>query len=153
MEPLFQFLQQYIDYIILGLLGLMSVILFAKIIERVLFYRKVNVNEYATLQELEIDLTDNLTTISTIGSNAPYIGLLGTVVGILLTFYELGHSGGEIDAASIMVHLSLALKATAVGILVAIPAMMCYNGFRRKVEENKLKWQALAARNEKKQAL
>ena len=153
MEPLFQFLQQYIDYIILGLLGLMSVILFAKIIERVLFYRKVNVNEYATLQELEIDLTDNLTTISTIGSNAPYIGLLGTVGGILLTFYELGHSGGEIDAASIMVHLSLALKATAVGILVAIPAMMCYNGFGRKVEENKLKWQALAARNEKKQAL
>lgn len=146
MEQLFQFLQQYIDYIILGLLALMSVILFAKIIERVLFYKKVDVNQYQTLQELEIDLTHNLTTISTIGSNAPYIGLLGTVVGILLTFYELGHSGGEIDAASIMVHLSLALKATAVGILVAIPAMMFYNGFGRKVEANKLKWQALEAR-------
>ena len=142
MEQLFHFLQQYIDYIILGLLGLMSLILFAKIIERLLFYRKINVNSYETLQELEIDLTHNLTTISTIGSNAPYVGLLGTVIGILLTFYELGHSGGEIDAASIMVHLSLALKATAVGILVAIPAMMFYNGFGRKVEENKLKWQA-----------
>ncbi|MGX3067651.1 TonB-system energizer ExbB [Ursidibacter arcticus] len=146
MEQLFHFLQQYIDYIILGLLGLMSLILFAKIIERILFYRKVNVTSYETLQELEIDLTYNLTTISTIGSNAPYIGLLGTVIGILLTFYELGHSGGEIDAASIMVHLSLALKATAVGILVAIPAMMFYNGFGRKVEENKLKWQALDVR-------
>ncbi|KAE9532448.1 TonB-system energizer ExbB [Ursidibacter arcticus] len=146
MEQLFHFLQQYIDYIILGLLGLMSLILFAKIIERILFYRKVNVTSYETLQELEIDLTHNLTTISTIGSNAPYIGLLGTVIGILLTFYELGHSGGEIDAASIMVHLSLALKATAVGILVAIPAMMFYNGFGRKVEENKLKWQALDVR-------
>ncbi|MDO4697651.1 MAG: TonB-system energizer ExbB [Pasteurellaceae bacterium] len=146
MEQFFHFLQQYIDYIILGLLGLMSVILFAKIIERVLFYRKVNVTQYPTLQELEIDLTHNLTTISTIGSNAPYIGLLGTVIGILLTFYELGHSGGDINAASIMVHLSLALKATAVGILVAIPAMMFYNGFGRKVEENKLKWQALDAR-------
>lgn len=146
MEQFFNFLQQYIDYIILGLLGLMSVILFAKIIERVLFYRKVNVTQYPTLQELEIDLTHNLTTISTIGSNAPYIGLLGTVIGILLTFYELGHSGGDINAASIMVHLSLALKATAVGILVAIPAMMFYNGFGRKVEENKLKWQALDAR-------
>ncbi|MDE3943387.1 TonB-system energizer ExbB, partial [Glaesserella parasuis] len=121
MDQLFQFLQSYIDYIILGLLGLMSVILFAKIIERVLFYKKVEVKDYETLQELEIDLTANLTTISTIGSNAPYIGLLGTVIGILLTFYELGHSGGDIDAASIMVHLSLALKATAVGILVAIP--------------------------------
>ncbi|MGX2949279.1 TonB-system energizer ExbB [Ursidibacter sp. B-7004-1] len=146
MEQLFHFLQQYIDYIILGLLGLMSLILFAKIIERILFYRKVNVTSYETLQELEIDLTHNLTTISTIGSNAPYVGLLGTVIGILLTFYELGHSGGEIDAASIMVHLSLALKATAVGILVAIPAMMFYNGFGRRVEENKLKWQALDVR-------
>ncbi|MCT8588333.1 TonB-system energizer ExbB [Glaesserella parasuis] len=149
MDQLFQFLQSYIDYIILGLLAIMSVILFAKIIERVLFYKKVEVKDYETLQELEIDLTANLTTISTIGSNAPYIGLLGTVVGILLTFYELGHSGGDIDAASIMVHLSLALKATAVGILVAPPAMMFYNGFGRKVEENKLKWQALEARKAK----
>ncbi|MCT8683179.1 TonB-system energizer ExbB [Glaesserella parasuis] len=149
MDQLFQFLQSYIDYIILGLLAIMSVILFAKIIERVLFYKKVEVKDYETLQELEIDLTANLTTISTIGSNAPYIGLLGTVVGILLTFYELGHSGGDIDAASIMVHLSLALKATAVGILVTIPAMMFYNGFGRKVEENKLKWQALEARKAK----
>ncbi|MDE3966252.1 TonB-system energizer ExbB [Glaesserella parasuis] len=149
MDQLFQFLQSYIDYIILGLLAIMSVILFAKIIERVLFYKKVEVKDYETLQELEIDLTANLTTISTIGSNAPYIGLLGTVVGILLTFYELGHSGGDIDAASIMVHLSLALKATAVGILVAIPEMMFYNGFGRKVEENKLKWQALEARKAK----
>lgn len=146
MEQLFHFLQDYIDYIILGLLALMSLILFAKIIERILFYKKVNVTDYQTLQELEIDLTHNLTTISTIGSNAPYVGLLGTVIGILLTFYELGQSGGEIDAASIMVHLSLALKATAVGILVAIPAMMFYNGFGRKVEENKLKWQAVNAR-------
>lgn len=146
MDSLFSFLQTYIDYIILGLLALMSVVLFAKVIERILFYKKLNVSAYETLEELEIDLTHNLTTISTIGSNAPYIGLLGTVIGILLTFYELGHSGGEINAASIMVHLSLALKATAVGILVAIPAMMCYNGFGRKVEQNKLKWQALRAR-------
>lgn len=146
MDALFSFLQTYIDYIILGLLVLMSVVLFAKVIERILFYKKLNVTDYETSEELEIDLTHNLTTISTIGSNAPYVGLLGTVIGILLTFYELGNSGGEIDAASIMVHLSLALKATAVGILVAIPAMMCYNGFSRKVEQNKLKWQALSAR-------
>lgn len=146
MDQIFRFLQDYIDYVILGLLALMSIILFAKVIERILFYKQVDVASYQTQQELEIDLTYNLTTISTIGSNAPYIGLLGTVIGILLTFYELGQSGGDIDAASIMVHLSLALKATAVGILVAIPAMMFYNGFGRKVEENKLKWQALKAR-------
>lgn len=146
MEQLFQFLQNYIDYIILGLLALMSIVLVWKIIERLMFYKQVNVKQYDTQEELEIDLTRNLTTISTIGANAPYIGLLGTVIGILLTFYQLGHSGGDIDAASIMVHLSLALKATAAGILVAIPAMMFYSGFNRKVDENKLKWQASNAR-------
>ena len=146
MEQLFQFLQNYIDYIILGLLAFMSIVLVWKIIERLMFYKQVNIQQYDTQEELEIDLTRNLTTISTIGANAPYIGLLGTVIGILLTFYQLGHSGGDIDAASIMVHLSLALKATAAGILVAIPAMMFYSGFNRKVDENKLKWQALNAR-------
>lgn len=146
MDQLFQFLQNYIDYIILGLLSLMSVVLVWKIIERIMFYKSLDVKSYQTQEELEIDLTTNLTTISTIGANAPYIGLLGTVIGILLTFYELGHAGGDIDAASIMVHLSLALKATAAGILVAIPAMMFYSGFNRKVDENKLKWQALHAR-------
>lgn len=146
MNQLFLFLQQYVDYFIFGLLGLMSVILVWKIIERTMFYKGLNVSQYQTQEELEIDTTRNLTTISTIGANAPYIGLLGTVVGILLTFYELGNSGGEIDAAAIMVQLSLALKATAAGILVAIPAMMFYSGFNRKVDESKLKWQALNAR-------
>lgn len=46
-----------------------------------------------------------------------------------------------------MVNLSLALKATAVGILVAIIAMVFYNGFGRKVEENKLKWLALQSKS------
>lgn len=146
MEQLFQFLQNYVDYIILGLLVLMSVVLVWKIIERIMFYKHIEISQYQTQEELEIDLTRNLTTISTIGANAPYIGLLGTVVGILLTFYQLGNSEGDIDAASIMVHLSLALKATAAGILVAIPAMMFYSGFNRKVDENKLKWQALQIR-------
>ncbi|VTR24877.1 biopolymer transport protein ExbB2 [Actinobacillus pleuropneumoniae] len=129
MEQMLELLQGHVDYIILGLLLLMSVVLVWKIIERVLFYKQLDVTKYDTLQDLEIDTTRNLTTISTIGANAPYIGLLGTVLGILLTFYHLGHSGGDIDAASIMVHLSLALKATAAGILVAIPAMMFYQRF------------------------
>lgn len=146
MEQMLELLQGHVDYIILGLLLLMSIVLVWKIIERILFYKQLDVTKYDTLQDLEIDTTRNLTTISTIGANAPYIGLLGTVLGILLTFYHLGHSGGEIDAASIMVHLSLALKATAAGILVAIPAMMFYSGFNRKVDESKLKWQAIQAR-------
>lgn len=96
MDQLFQFLQNYIDYIILGLLSLMSVVLVWKIIERIMFYKSLDVKSYQTQEELEIDLTTNLTTISTIGANAPYIGLLGTVIGILLTFYELGHAEGTL---------------------------------------------------------
>ncbi|MFZ7200447.1 TonB-system energizer ExbB [Avibacterium avium] len=143
MPQLFAFLQHYVDYIILGLLGLMSFIMVWFVIERFIFLSRVNVSHYTNIHELDIDLNRNLTIISTIGSNAPYVGLLGTVIGILLTFYELGNSGGDIDAAAIMLNLSLALKATAVGILVAIPSMVFYNGLLRKVEVNRLKWKAL----------
>ncbi|VGM96279.1 colicin uptake protein TolQ [uncultured Avibacterium sp.] len=143
MPQLFAFLQHYVDYIILGLLGLMSFIMVWFVIERFIFLSRVNVSHYTNIHELDIDLNRNLTIISIIGSNAPYVGLLGTVIGILLTFYELGNSGGDIDAAAIMLNLSLALKATAVGILVAIPSMVFYNGLQRKVEVNRLKWKAL----------
>ncbi|UXN35172.1 TonB-system energizer ExbB [Avibacterium paragallinarum] len=147
MPQLFAFLQHYIDYIILGLLGLMSFIMVWFVIERFVFLNRVDVVKYSNIHELDIDLNRNLTIISTIGSNAPYVGLLGTVIGILLTFYELGNSGGDIDAAAIMLNLSLALKATAVGILVAIPSMVFYNGLQRKVEVNRLKWKALNEKN------
>lgn len=143
MENLLDVLQNHVDYIILGLLALMSFIMVWFVIERFFFLSKVSVSDYSNIHELDIDLNRNLTIISTIGSNAPYVGLLGTVISILLTFYALGNSGGDIDAAAIMMHLSLALKATAVGILVAIPSMVFYNGLVRKVEVNRLKWKAL----------
>ena len=143
MLQLFDFLQQYSDFIIIGLLLLMSVTMLAMVTERYIFLRKVNVAHYPTIHELDIDLNRNMTMISTIGANAPYVGLLGTVIGILLTFYQIGHGGGDIDAGIIMMHLSLALKATALGILVAIPSMVFYNGLGRKVEVNRLKWKVL----------
>ena len=144
MDQLFEFLEEYTDFIILGTLALMSFIMLWMVIERIIFFRQVKVESYHTIHDLEIDLTRNLTTISTVGSNAPYVGLLGTVIGILLTFYAMGQSGGDIDAAAIMVNLSLALKATAVGILVAIPSMVFYNGLNCKVDVNKMKWFAFA---------
>ena len=143
MLQLFDFLQQYSDFIIIGLLLLMSVTMLAMVTERYIFLRKVYVAHYSTIHELDIDLNRNMTMISTIGANAPYVGLLGTVIGILLTFYQIGHGGGDIDAGIIMMHLSLALKATALGILVAIPSMVFYNGLGRKVEVNRLKWKVL----------
>ena len=149
MLQIFDFLQQYSDFIIIGLLLLMSVTMLAMVTERYIFLRKVNVANYPTIHELDIDLNRNMTMISTIGANAPYVGLLGTVIGILLTFYQIGHGGGDIDAGIIMMHLSLALKATALGILVAIPSMVFYNGLGRKVEVNRLKWKVLNEQKDK----
>jgi len=75
-----------------------------------------------------------------VGSNAPYIGLLGTVLGILITFYDLGQ-GGAMDARSIMLGLALALKATAGGLVVAIPSMLFYNALLRRVDVLKARWE------------
>lgn len=151
MQALFIFLQNYTDLLILGLLGIMSFLAVWFIIERYLFLSKVDVTNYSNIHDLNIDLTRNLTLISTIGVNAPYVGLLGTVIGILLTFYELGNASGNIETTTIMLNLSLALKATAVGILVAIPSMAFYNGLARKVEVNRMKFEALKveSKNEK----
>ncbi|EGY35350.1 TonB-system energizer ExbB [Aggregatibacter actinomycetemcomitans serotype e str. SC1083] len=151
MPQIFEFLQNYSDYIIIGLLLFMSVLMLAMVIERFFFLSRVKVSQYSTIYALEIDLNRNLTIVSTVGANAPYVGLLGTVIGILLTFYQIGQSGGEVDAGEIMLHLSLALKATALGILVAIPSMIFYNALGRKVEVNRLKWKVLNSQQHKKE--
>lgn len=127
------FLKTYLDLMVFGTLGLMAFIAIWFTIERLFFYRRIQISQYDHLEKLQIDLTQNLTTLSTIAANAPYVGLLGTVVGILLTFYDLGHQN-SLDTSAIMMGLALALKATAAGILVAIPAVMAYNGLMRKVD-------------------
>ena len=135
-----EFLKANVDYIILGILGLMSLIMLWKVLERYIFLARVDVRDYPNIHELNIALERNPTPIYTIGSNAPYVGLLGTVTGILITFYDMGQHGGNIDAAQIMVGLALALKATALGILVAIPSVMFYNILSRKVDVRREKW-------------
>ena len=128
-----ELLKNVVDYGVIGLLGLMSFMAFWFWIERLLFYKGVDVNNFETKEELEIALTNNINIISTFGSNAPYIGLLGTVFGIIITFYSMGQ-GGELDAKMIMTSLALALKATAMGLIVAIPSIVFYNHLARKIE-------------------
>lgn len=128
-----EFLKHNVDYIIIGILGLMSFFVVWYTIERIIFYSRVNIKNFSTQDALEESLTQNLTTLYIIYSNAPYVGLLGTVAGIMITFYDMGMAGG-IDTKTIMVGLSLALKATALGLLVAIPTLMLYNAFMRKVD-------------------
>ena len=123
-----------LDYGVIGLLILMSIITLWLFIERMMFYSSLRLSDYDNRDELEIDLTDNLSIISVIGSNAPYVGLLGTVIGIMLTFYTMGEVG-TIDAKKIMVGLALALKATAMGLIVAMPAILFYTMLLRKVEK------------------
>ncbi|EAI8261287.1 TonB-system energizer ExbB [Campylobacter jejuni] len=127
-----EFLKDYIDLIIFLILGIMALIAFWCVIERMLFFRKINFKNYENQEQFDDAISENLTTIYIIYSNAPYIGLLGTVIGIMVTFYEMGLAG-NIDVKSIVVGLSLALKATALGLLVAIPALMAYNALLRKV--------------------
>lgn len=127
-----EFLKDYIDLIIFLILGIMAFIAFWCVVERMLFFRKINLKNYENQEQFDDAISENLTTIYIIYSNAPYIGLLGTVIGIMVTFYEMGLAG-NIDVKSIIVGLSLALKATALGLLVAIPALMAYNALLRKV--------------------
>lgn len=136
-----EFLQANLDYLILGVLGFMSFVMLALVIERYIYFSRIKIQQFDHIETLKIDLTRNLTTISSIGSNAPYVGLLGTVLGILVTFYTMGQ-GGKIEVHSIMLGLALALKATAAGLLVAIPAILFYNALLRKVEVQVARWQA-----------
>ncbi|OHD99118.1 MAG: TonB-system energizer ExbB [Sulfurimonas sp. RIFCSPHIGHO2_12_FULL_36_9] len=123
-----------LNYGVMGLLVLMSVITLWLFIERMMFYSTIRISDYENRDKLEMDLTDNISVISVIGSNAPYVGLLGTVIGIMLTFYTMGEVG-TIDAKKIMVGLALALKATAMGLVVAMPAIIFYTVLLRKVEK------------------
>jgi biopolymer transport protein ExbB len=127
-------LKHAVDYGVIGLLLILSLWSVAVAVERWLFYRRVDLAQFSNAQLLEITLTKRLIIIGTVAANAPYIGLLGTVLGIMLTFHTMGTSG-TMAVSTIMIGLSLALKATAVGLLVAIPCVVMNNVLRRRVSE------------------
>jgi len=127
---------------VFGILGFMSFLMLWFVIERYFYYSRIKLDNFKHPDNLNVALTNHLTIISTIGANAPYIGLLGTVIGIMLTFYDMGQ-GGKVDVHTIMTGLSLALKATAAGLAVAIPSIMFYNGLLRKVDVLNAKWREL----------
>ena len=127
-------LKNAVDFGVIGLLLVLSVWAIAVAVERWLFYRRVDTSQFANPQAFEIALTKRLVVIGTVAANAPYIGLLGTVLGIMLTFHTMGTSG-TMAVSTIMIGLSLALKATAVGLLVAIPCVVLNNVLRRRVME------------------
>ncbi len=134
-----EMLKAGVDIIIFAVLGLMGFVTLWLTIERWLFLRQHRPADYPTQDAYDEALTENLTTLYIIYSNAPYVGLLGTVVGIMITFYDMG-SSGNINASDIMTGLSLALKATALGLSVAIPTLIIYNGLQRRVNVLSTRW-------------
>lgn len=123
-----------VDWGVIGTLVAASVVALAVTVERWRYIGRVDAASYDSRVRLEADLTARLNWIATIASNAPYLGLLGTVLGIMLTFHGLG-AGDALDARTIMGGLALALKATAAGIAVAIPCVVANNSLRRRVRE------------------
>lgn len=143
-----ELLKAHLDAGIIAVLGFMSFLAIAFVIERYLYFARVKLGAFDHPDDLEIALTRHLTAIATVGANAPYVGLLGTVLGILITFYDIGQSG-TIETASIMVGLALALKATALGLVVAIPSIIFYNALLRRVDVLKARWHRLHQREAK----
>lgn len=139
-----QTLKFMVDYAIFGVLGLMSLLALTYALERCFFYRRIDVRGYNIAEVLENDLTKNLTALSIISSNAPYVGLLGTVIGIMITFYDMGQTG-EVESKVILTGLSLALKATALGLVVAIPSLMTYTACLRKCDVLMGQWKSYHA--------
>jgi len=135
-----EWLKEAVDYGIIAFLGFMSVAAVAVAIERYLVYKHIRIEDFSDKKSLELEITKKIHIIATIGSNAPYIGLLGTVLGIMLTFYTMGKEG-FMDTGKIMIGLSLALKATAVGLLVAIPSIVLYNFLLRKAKVLMMQWE------------
>jgi len=140
-----EWLKVIVDYGVIGGLVVMSIIAVAIAVERHLVYKNIKLEEFSDKKELELELTRKVHIIATVGSNAPYIGLLGTVLGIMLTFYTMGKEG-FMDTGKIMVGLALALKATAVGLVVAIPSVILYNFLLRRVKVLIMQWEIKSAR-------
>lgn len=84
------------------------------------------------LLSLKPKMESHIGFLATLGSNAPFIGLLGTIFGVMEAFEALGAENSSVSA--VMVGISKALVATAVGLIVAIPAITAYNFLQKKLK-------------------
>lgn len=84
-------------------------------------------------QQAKLSMERNLAFLGTMGNNAPFVGLLGTVIGIIGAFHELNKTQGALSDM-LMAEVGEALVATAIGILVALPAVAFFNFFQRVIK-------------------
>jgi len=98
-----------------------------------------------TTMTREVDqLERSLELLANIGSTAPYVGLVGTVFGIMVTMHDMISSGEQAGIASVAPGISEALFATAIGLFVAIPAVWAYNRFTTRVERLSVRYETFA---------
>lgn len=98
----------------------------------------------AALSDERRFLEERLLWLGTMGNNAPFVGLFGTVLGVIKAFHDLAQSGSGPEV--VMAGLSEALIATAVGLLVAIPCVLAFNIFQKRVRDLLAEAEALGRR-------
>ena len=81
------------------------------------------------------DLERSMTLLGTLGNNAPFVGLLGTVIGVIVAFADLAEGSSKVQMDKVMGGIAEALIATGVGLFVAIPAVVAYNVFQKKITD------------------
>lgn len=93
----------------------------------------VEEHKAAALEEERLRYEKRIAFLGTLGNNAPFVGLFGTVLGIIRAFHDLASSSVQ-GTQAVMSGIAEALVATGVGLLVALPAVATYNAFIRRVE-------------------
>ena len=79
------------------------------------------------------ELERGMTLLGTLGNNAPFVGLLGTVLGVISAFHELGAGANKAAMGNVMSGIAEALVATGVGLFVALPAVIAYNLIQKRI--------------------
>lgn len=79
------------------------------------------------------ELERGMTLLGTLGNNAPFVGLLGTVIGVIVAFADLADGANKVQMDKVMGGIAEALIATGVGLFVAIPAVVAYNVFQKRI--------------------
>jgi biopolymer transport protein ExbB/biopolymer transport protein TolQ len=81
------------------------------------------------------ELERGMTLLGTLGNNAPFVGLFGTVIGVIVAFADLAEGTSKVAMDKVMGGIAEALIATGVGLFVAIPAVVAYNIFQKKISD------------------
>jgi biopolymer transport protein ExbB len=103
----------------------------------------VEEHKAAAIEQERVRYERRIAFLGTLGNNAPFVGLFGTVLGIIRAFNDLAVGGGK-GTEAVMAGIAEALVATGIGLLVALPAVAAYNAFTRRIETQAAGAEALA---------